>query len=119
SLAQCQAALRAQTRAPDEIIPVLDHGRRGASWARNEGLRQARGDLVAFTDDDCIPPPGWLAALIGAIDAHQAAGAGGSMIESDPLLQAVRQRRGHLLPPVGNGANIMYRRSWLDTCYRE
>jgi hypothetical protein len=123
TLAQCEAALRAQTRPPDEVIPVLDGGRRGASWARNQGLLQARGDLVAFTDDDCIPPPGWLAALIGAIDANEAAGAGGSMIETDRFLQAVRQRCHRLAnpagSPAGNGANVLYRRIWLDACCRE
>ena len=123
TLARCQAALRAQTRPPDEVITVVDEARRGGSWARNQGLRQAHGDLIAFTDDDCVPPPGWLAALTGAIDAHEAAGAGGDMIESDPCLQAARPRRNRLAgqpsSPAGNGANIMYRRSWLDVCDRE
>ncbi|MEQ1803546.1 MAG: glycosyltransferase family A protein, partial [Gammaproteobacteria bacterium] len=31
--------------------------------ARNLGLRQARAPLVAFTDTDCLPDPGWLDAL--------------------------------------------------------
>jgi GT2 family glycosyltransferase len=123
TLAACQAALRAQTRPPDEVVVVVDEARRGISWARNQGTRQARGDLIAFTDDDCIPPPGWLAGLIGAIDAHDAAGAGGDMIESDPFLHAIRQRRNRLAgqpcSAAGNGANIMYRQSWLEACCRE
>jgi GT2 family glycosyltransferase len=31
---------------------------------RNAGWRAARGELVAFTDDDCRPEPGWLEALL-------------------------------------------------------
>jgi len=35
-------------------------GRSGPATARNMGWRQAKGDLVAFTDDDCIPSASWL-----------------------------------------------------------
>ena len=37
--------------------------RKGLNNARTAGIRAASGELVAFTDDDCIPPPGWLSAL--------------------------------------------------------
>lgn len=38
--------------------------RRGLNAARNRALREARGDVVAFTDDDAVPEPGWLDALL-------------------------------------------------------
>jgi len=38
----------------------------GPGAARNVGWREARAALVAFTDDDCSPAPGWLAALLAA-----------------------------------------------------
>lgn len=32
----------------------------GPAAARNAGWRAARGDVIAFTDDDCVPDPQWL-----------------------------------------------------------
>lgn len=43
--------------------------RRGPAANRNAGARAARGRWLAFTDDDCLPEPGWLAALAARIDA--------------------------------------------------
>ena len=37
--------------------------RKGLDHARRAGLAAARGELVAFTDDDCLPARTWLAAL--------------------------------------------------------
>ena len=38
----------------------------GPAGARNSGWRAAAAPLVAFTDDDCEPAPGWLTALVAA-----------------------------------------------------
>ncbi len=123
TLAECQAALAQQTRPPDEVIIVIDEARRGPGWARNEGVKRATGNLIAFTDDDCIPPADWLEQLVKVINDYQAAGAGGTYLETDPFLNQIRQRR--QIPEttqidtvgwVGTGGNIMYRRAWLDQC---
>lgn len=45
-------------------VHVLEESRRGASAARNAGIRAATGDIVAFTDSDCEPESGWLDRLI-------------------------------------------------------
>jgi GT2 family glycosyltransferase len=37
--------------------------RKGLDNARNAALRAAQGDVVAFTDDDCVPAPTWLARV--------------------------------------------------------
>lgn len=39
----------------------------GPAAARNEGWRAARGEFIAFTDDDCEATPGWLAAGLAAL----------------------------------------------------
>ncbi len=43
---------------------VLEAGANGAAAARNAGLRAARGEIVLFTDSDCIPCPGWARSLV-------------------------------------------------------
>jgi GT2 family glycosyltransferase len=59
--------------ATPEVLAVLDGVRtvrldpgRGPAAARNAGWREATTDYVAFTDDDCVPAPGWLEALAAA-----------------------------------------------------
>ena len=37
---------------------------RGPAAARNAGWRATRAPMVAFTDDDCVASPGWLAAVL-------------------------------------------------------
>jgi glycosyltransferase involved in cell wall biosynthesis len=39
----------------------------GPAAARNEGWRMARAAIIAFTDDDCVPAPDWLAAALTAL----------------------------------------------------
>ncbi|GAA3247017.1 mycofactocin biosynthesis glycosyltransferase MftF [Pseudonocardia petroleophila] len=65
------AAIRA---AAGPRATVLRHGTsRGASAARNTGLRAAATPLVAFLDSDVVPEEGWLAPLL-AVFADPAVG---------------------------------------------
>ena len=48
--------------------------RRGLDNGRNAGIRAARGDIVLFTDDDCVLSPGWLRPLARAF-AHESVAA--------------------------------------------
>lgn len=121
SLDRCLEALRVQTLTPREIVVVEDAERRGPSWSRNEGIRRSTGEVVAFTDDDCLPPPHWLEDLTGALDRFGSDVAGGRQEETDPLLRLGERFR---FPPseevvdpdglVHNTANLMIRRSALD-----
>jgi GT2 family glycosyltransferase len=44
-------------------MQLLRQMRQGPAAARNHGVRHARGALMVFTDDDCLPEPQWLDAL--------------------------------------------------------
>jgi glycosyltransferase involved in cell wall biosynthesis len=39
---------------------LVNEGRHGPAAARNKGWQAAHAELIAFTDDDCIPAPDWL-----------------------------------------------------------
>jgi glucosyl-dolichyl phosphate glucuronosyltransferase len=54
--------------------------RQGLSFARNAGVRESRGDVLAFTDDDVIVEATWLWNLVAALDTGEWAGAGGRII---------------------------------------
>jgi len=55
-------ALEQQTTDSFDVLVVNDPDL-GVCEARNLGLERAEGDIVAFTDDDCRPPAGWVEAI--------------------------------------------------------
>jgi GT2 family glycosyltransferase len=64
-LAACVEALERldYPRERVEVIVVDDTDGDGPAATRNRGAERARGELLAFTDDDCRPARGWLRAL--------------------------------------------------------
>jgi glucosyl-dolichyl phosphate glucuronosyltransferase len=48
----------------------LFEARQGVSHGRNAGLAVAAAPIVAFTDDDVIAPPSWLASIARAFQQH-------------------------------------------------
>lgn len=56
----------------------------GLSAARNLGARLATGDILAYTDDDCLAEPDWLDRLVEAFDDPQWVAAGGPNIPPPP-----------------------------------
>jgi GT2 family glycosyltransferase len=49
---------------------------------RNVGVREAKGDIIVFTDAGCRPQPGWLASLVAPLQAGEDVTAGESQGEA-------------------------------------
>ena len=106
---------------------VLRSDRPGACRARNMGWRAATTDIVAFTDDDCLPTVGWVKAVSAAfVESPEASFLTGRVVADDvirghaelnlSLFVSDRPARFHLgddLREMGHGANMAWRRSAL------
>ncbi|HWR51256.1 MAG TPA: glycosyltransferase family 2 protein [Bryobacteraceae bacterium] len=101
SLLECLASLAKQSRRDFDVIIVdnsgkglvrqSEAGRLGATVleavenlgfgaALNEGIRNSQAPYIATLNDDAIAHPGWLAALIEAIEARQDVGSCASQV---------------------------------------
>ncbi len=49
----------------------------GLSYARNAGAAAATGEVIAYTDSDCMADPDWLYYLVGTLLSGDYAGVGG------------------------------------------
>lgn len=54
--------------------------KQGKSHALNAGIQEARGDVLAFLDDDVTVEPTWLQNLTASLDKSEWGGAGGRII---------------------------------------
>ncbi len=58
----------------DPRLTVLPMAPRGLAAARNVGAASSERPVVAFTDDDCEPSPGWLGAIAAALSDDTSVG---------------------------------------------
>jgi glycosyltransferase involved in cell wall biosynthesis len=100
----------------------------GKPRALNRALTVARGDVIAFTDDDCILPPGWLDDIRAVFDADPALDGFGGRVElhdaGDAALTTRSGRERVLLTSPRRqftlliGCNMALRRHCLDALGR-
>lgn len=77
-------------------IRVFRQNNKGPAAARNLGIKKAKYDLIAFTDDDCLPQKNWLKKIAGYYKKHPGlAGVGG--IAYTPL-KMIKPLTHHALP---------------------
>lgn len=70
-------------------VVLLHEPRAGAPSARNRGIEAATGDLIAFTDADCVPTRGWLAEIVKTYEAEHATVVAGPLAPVDPEASAI------------------------------
>jgi len=144
TLDECLGRLEALTYPDYEVIVVNDgsseacaaiaraHGatlieteHRGLGHARNKGIEAARGEIVAFLDDDAYPDSDWLHYVAALLRANGHAGVGGPNIppEDDgfvaecvaaapggPIHVLVSDREAEHVP----GCNMAFRKDVLE-----
>lgn len=57
---------------------------RGAGPARNGGVAASTGEILAFTDSDCVPEPQWLSEGLAALRSADFVGGGVEVLVDDP-----------------------------------
>ncbi|MCW2691162.1 MAG: hypothetical protein JWR37_6052 [Mycobacterium sp.] len=94
-----------QSSPPLEVILVVDHnpglaqraraelsgvtivenvGKKGASGARNTGVMNSHGEILAFLDDDAVATPNWLRSLCRHFNQAEVVGVGGGLAPAWP-----------------------------------
>lgn len=69
----------------DQRIRYIHLEQRGVSRARNAGLRAAKGDVIAMTDDDCEASAEWLETLASLFQRHPEVGVIGGALVAPPV----------------------------------
>jgi GT2 family glycosyltransferase len=59
-------------------VRLISQANAGPAAARNHGAREANGDVILFTDDDCEPAPGWLDAMLEPFRDEEVVGVKGA-----------------------------------------
>lgn len=113
--------LRSHPLAATGNVRVVEHapGFGPPAANRNAGWRAARAPIIAFTDDDCRPPPEWLERALTAAQRHPGAIIQGTTLpdpREEPLLLAPHAQTNKVFPPHhgAHTCNIVYPRDVLE-----
>ncbi len=101
---------------------ITNQARLKLADCKNQGIRSATGDIIAFTDDDCFVSKGWLSSIERSLLNHDIAG---GIVLSTPGVEFPRWWRSSLnwlvglsLKPGPNflplGSNIAFKRHVLE-----
>ena len=99
-----QAGLRAVERLPfADWIKTVRFDEANISAARNRGVAQAAGEVLAFLDDDAVPEPRWLDHLAAAFGDPAVAAAGGFVLGRNGISF---QWKGRIVDQTGRAADV-------------
>lgn len=59
-------------------VKLIRLSKQGPAMARNQGAREARGEIVVFTDADCTPGPAWLEWMLEPFQRSEVVGVKGA-----------------------------------------
>ena len=62
-------------------VKYLFEGNQGLSHARNKGLMNANGKIIAFTDDDCIVDKSWITSILKEFSSDKTLSGLGGRVE--------------------------------------
>lgn len=94
-------------------VRLLRAAGRGPAAARNLGVREARGAVVLFTDDDVLPERGWLEAACRFLDARPSSVGVGGITVSPPFDYLYEESVACDVPAYWT-CNVAYRREALE-----
>jgi len=107
-------------RASARPIRYVFERAQGLSFARNRGLQAAKGSIIAFTDDDCVVDPGWIAALWDEFAADPGVAIVGGRVDLytpedlpvsiRPIAERVRYTNATQIYGLAMGCNLAVRR---------
>jgi cellulose synthase/poly-beta-1,6-N-acetylglucosamine synthase-like glycosyltransferase len=81
-------------------VKLIIENRKGLNLARNVGIQHSNGEIVAFTDADCIVPPNWITKIVENFKDPKVSCVGGSAkaLDSDFVSQYADNSIVRLMP---------------------
>lgn len=67
------------------FVKVVNNPNRNAASGRNVAIKHARGDILAFTDGDCVVSHDWIEKISDAFNRHTIDGLGGKVVAAKPI----------------------------------